>query len=398
MFYRMNLYEGIINLGIFIKNRYHKLQPTNHYYTINLQFFADEEKTEKPTPRKRQKAREKGQVLQSREINSALLLLTMFFTIKVSSPFIYNEILNYFNKVFTDYIKVEDLFTASFIMKFTAETILVFLKIIAPILLVAFLAGLIIGYAQVGFLFTVEPIKFKFEKLNPINGFKRIFSLHSGVELLKSILKIVISLYVAYLYLKGEVNNTVNLMDMDIFHTIIYIGNLVINTGITITLVLIVLAVFDYLFQWWEYERSLRMTKHELKEEYKQTEGDPQIRARIKQKQRQLATTRMMREVPKADVVITNPTHFAVALKYEPEKDSAPVVIAKGQDYIALRIKEIAQENNIEIVENKELAQTLYKTVDIGEQIPEELYQAVAEILAFVYSLREQKGKLAINS
>lgn len=392
-FYCFTIILFLVLRKTLLKSINHKQQTTNRVFRINLQFFAEgEEKTEKATPRKRKQAREKGQVLRSKEINSAVLLLAMFLTIKYSCPFIYNEFILYFNKIFTTYIKMEDLFTVNVFMKFTAETVIVFLKIMAPMLIVALLAGLISGYGQVGFLFTLEPLKFKPEKLNPINGFKRLFSKESLAELLKSIIKIIISIYIAYLYLKNEVNNIVKLMDMDVLNIFIYMGNIAINVSIAIIVALVVLAVFDYIFQWWQYEKNLRMSKHDLKEEYKQTEGNPQIKSKIKQKQRQMAASRMMKEIPKADVVITNPTHFAIALKYEPEENAAPVVIAKGQDYIALRIKEIAKENKVEVVENKELARTLYSTVDIGEAIPEELYQAVAEILAFVYSLKEKQA------
>ncbi len=365
-----------------------ELPSANRYFTIDLQLFADEEKTEKATPRKRQKAREKGQVLKSREINSAILLLAMFLTIKLSCPYIYNELLVYSRSIFTQYVNMEDLFTTSTFIKFMIETIVVFLKIMAPILAVALLVGLASGYAQVGFLFTLEPLRLKPERLNPIQGFKRLFSRQSLVELVKSAIKIVVSIYIAYLYLRGEVNNIVKIMDLDVLNIIIYVGSIAINVSFAIVIALVILAVFDYVFQWWEYERNLKMTKHEVKEEYKQIEGNPQVKSKIKQKQRQMAASRMMKEIPTADVVITNPTHFAVALKYDADKSSAPVVVAKGQDYIAIRIKEIARENKVEVVENRELARTIYSTVDIGDPIPEELYQAVAEILAFVYSLK----------
>lgn len=360
------------------------------FYSINLQLFADDEKTEKATPKKRQDARQKGQVFKSKEVNSAVLLLAMFLTIKYSCPMIYEEISQYFKVVFNEYMK-RDIVEISTLMNFVTYTLSVFTKVMLPILLVSVLAGLISGYAQVGFLFTLEPLKVKLEKLDPIKGFKNIFSKQALVELIKSFIKIGVAIYIAFVYLKGEVNNALKLADMDIMNIFIYIGNLAINVSIAIIIVLGLLAIFDYFFQWWDYERNLKMSKHEIKEEYKQTEGNPQIKAKIKQKQRQMAASRMMKEIPKADVVITNPTHFAVAVKYEPEKNSAPLVIAKGQDYLALRIKDIARENSVEIVENKQLARTLYSTVEIGEQIPEDLYQTVAEVLAFVYSLKEKK-------
>jgi flagellar biosynthetic protein FlhB len=365
---------------------------TQHWaFTIDLQMFADDEKTEKATPRKREQARKKGQVLHSKEVNTAAILLALFLTIKYASPYIYNEFVMYFNKVFTSYMNGDIQFDQiSEVMKFTEDTIVVFLRIMAPILVVALFASLLSGYAQIGFLFTVETLQFKLEKLNPISGFKRMFSKQSVVELLKSVIKIVIAIYIAYLYLKGEVSNVILLMDMDVMHIFMYIGNLAINVSIAIIIALIVLAIFDYIFQWWEYENNLKMSKQELKEEYKQTEGNPQIKAKIKQKQRQMSASRMMKEIPKADVIIANPTHFAVALKYDQSEGEAPIVIAKGQDYVALRIKDIAKENSVEIVENKPLARTLYSTVDIGEPIPEELYQTVAEILAFVYKLKQK--------
>jgi len=360
------------------------------FYSIDLQFFADEEKTEKATPKKRQDARKKGQVLKSKEINSAVLLLAMFLTVKFSSPMIYEELSNYFRVVFNEYMK-RDITEISTFMNFVIFTTGVFMKIILPILVVSVLAGLISGYAQVGFLFTLEPLQFKLEKLNPINGFKHMFSQQSLVELVKSFIKISAALYIVFIYLKGEVNNVSKLVDMDVMNIFMYIGNIAINVSIAIITVLAILAVFDYVFQWWDYEKNLKMSKHEVKEEYKQMEGNPLIKAKIKQKQRQMSASRMMKDIPKADVVITNPTHFAVALKYEPEKNSAPMVIAKGQDYLALRIKEIAKDNSVEIVENKPLARTLYSTVEVGDAVPQELYQAVAEVLAFVYSLKDKK-------
>jgi flagellar biosynthetic protein FlhB len=206
--------------------------------------------------------------------------------------------------------------------------------------------------------------------------------------LIKSIIKIIIVSFVAYSYLSSQVTEVLNLMDEDLLDISVFIGTAAFSVAIRICIALIILGALDYIYQRYDYEKSLRMTKQEIKDEYKQIEGNPEIKSKIKQKQRQISMRRMMQDVSKADVVITNPTHFAVALKYDAEKGSAPIVTAKGQDYIALRIKQIARENKVEIVENKQLARTIYSTVDIGEAIPAELYQAVAEILAFVYSLK----------
>lgn len=357
---------------------------------LNLQLFAQSagDKTEKATPKKRKDARKKGQVLQSREINSALVLMLVFVTLRIFGSHMYNEILQYTRKVLTEYPKIEDMFMPDILVKVFVDSVTVFLKVTAPVLAVALLTGLVAGYAQVGFLFTLETLAPKFSRINPFSGLKRIFSPRGAVEMAKAILKITIIGYVAYSYLNGQADSIVKMMDMDVIRIAAMIGTVSINVAIRICIVLIILSLFDYAYQWWEYEKNLKMTKQEVKEEYKQTEGNPEIKSKIKQKQRQMSMRRMMQEVPKADVVITNPTHFACAIKYDAGVTDAPVLVAKGQDYIAMRIKEVAKESKVEIVENKALARTIYDTVDIGKAIPPELYQAVAEILAFVYSLK----------
>jgi len=359
--------------------------------TVNLQLFADSgEKTEKPTPKKRRKAREEGQVLQSKEMTSAIVLLSIFLTLKIAGSFMYEQLYLNFKIAYTDLAQVPDLYTLQGIRKMFIETVLQFLKIVAPVFAIAFLASLATSYAQVGFLFTTKTLAFKFNRINPINGFKRLFSLRSVMELFKSILKIAIVGYIAYSYFSGEAVNMLKTMDMDVISIAVYICSTAINIAIRMCIALLILGVLDYGYQWWEYEKSLKMTKQEVKQEYKESEGNPEIKGKIKQKQRQIALRRMLQDVPKADVVITDPTHFAVAIKYDPKVADAPLVIAKGQDYMALRIKEIAKENKVEIVENKQLARTLYSTVEIGEKIPPELFQAVAEVLAFVYSLKNK--------
>lgn len=359
---------------------------------INLQLFAQGggDKTEKATPKKRQDARKKGQVLQSREIASAMVLIFVFIVLKVFGGYIYNEIAGFTKSIITGYPDTYGLFTPHAVTKLFIDAVIVLIKTTAPIFAVAAITGLLVGYAQVGFLFTMETISFKFNRINPLNGIKRIFSMRGAVELVKSVVKIGLIGYVAYSYLSGEASNVLKLMDMDVMGVAAYIASTSLNVAIRICVVLILLGVLDYGYQWWEYEKSLKMSKQELKEEYKQMEGNPEIKSKIKQKQRQMSMRRMLHDVPKADVVITNPTHYAVAVRYDTAVSDAPSVIAKGQDFIALRIKEVAKEHKVEIVENKPLARTLYETVEIGQAIPPELYQAVAEVLAFVYSL---KGK-----
>lgn len=355
---------------------------------INLQLFAEDGKTEKATPKKRRDARKKGQVLQSREISNAVILIFVFLSLRIFGKTIYLEISSFMRRVLEEYPKINEPFAINVLAKLFVETVAVLLKTTAPVFIIGFIASLLVGYAQVGFLFTTETLGFKFSRLNPFAGLKRIFSLRAFVELLKSIIKIAIISYVSYSYIKSEEKNIVNTINMDVMNTAIYVAITSINVAIRICAALIILGVIDYIYQWWEYEKSLKMTKQEVKEEFKQTEGNPEIKSKIKQKQRQLSMRRMLHEVPKADVVITNPTHYAVAVKYDAAISDAPVVIAKGQDYIALRIKDAAREHNIEIVENKPLARSLYDTTEIGESIPPELYQAVAEVLAFVYSLK----------
>lgn len=362
---------------------------------INLQLFAQGggggDKTEKATPKKRQDARKKGQVLQSREISSALVLMLVFVTLRIFGGYIYSELVQFTKRVMVVYPRDYNFYMPDVLIKIFIDAVTVFFKVTAPILAVALIGGLIAGYAQIGFLFTMETLKFKFSRINPVSGFKRIFSARGLVELAKSILKITIIGYVSYQYLNSQKENVIKLMDMDVIGIGAFIGLTSLNVAIRICFVLIILSLFDYAYQWWEYEKNLKMTKQEVKEEYKQTEGNPEIKSKIKQKQRQMSMRRMMQEVPKADVIITNPTHYACAIKYDASVSDAPMLLAKGQDYIAQRIKEIAKESKVEIVENKVLARTIYDTVDIGKAIPPDLYQAVAEILAFVYSLKENK-------
>ncbi len=357
---------------------------------LNYQLFAagGDDKTEKATPKKKSDARKKGQVFQSREMSASLILVLMVVSINAFGSIIYEQITQYMKKAFTEYLTMTDAIDPGILAKLFIDGLLVLAKTTLPLLLIAALAAFIVGYAQVGFLFTLETLKPKGNRINPFSGFKRIFSMRSIVELVKSIIKILIVGWVAYSYLKSKTNDVVTLMNQDLLDVLSFIGNAAFAVALRICVAMIIVGFLDYLYQRFDYEKSLKMTKQEVKEEYKQLEGNPEIKSKIKQKQRQMSMRRMMQEIPKADVVITNPTHFAVAIKYDAQKASAPYVVAKGQDYIALRIKQVANENKIQIVENKPLARTLFSTVDIGQAIPPELYQAVAEILAFVYNLK----------
>lgn len=356
---------------------------------INLQLFS-EEKTEKATPKKLKESREKGQVLQSKEVNSALMLLGAFAVISITGGFLGNSMVKLTKFFYQDYLNLDYLFSQRNLYQLLVSALFYTFVLSIPIAGVCFLIGLVGSYMQVGFLFTTKTLTFKLSKLNPIEGFKRMFSLKALVELAKSIVKIVMVGYVVWAYAKDQINVILNTIEMNVESIMVTLSNLAIGIGYRSGLVLVFLAILDYLYQKYDYEKQMKMTKQEIKEEYKQTEGNPQIKSKIREKQRQISMRRMMQEIPKADVIITNPTHFAIAIKYDPHQGQAPKVLAKGQDLIAQQIKKIAKENDVPIVENKPLARTLYDMVEIGDIIPPDLYQAVAEVLAYVYQMNKK--------
>lgn len=358
-------------------------------FVINLQLFA-EEKTEAASPKRRREAREKGQVAKSRELVTAVLLLATFLAIRIFAKSIYMNLTQTIQLFFSFPRNMSDVISTGDLVSIYLRCLWTFAKVLAPVMMISVLAAISLNYLQVGFLFTLKPLVPKFNKLNPIEGFKNIVSKNALVELIKSILKIGIIGFVIYNYLRKNFIVVPELLAMNLNSTAIFIGTTIINTGIRVAAILIVISLFDLAYQYWQYEKNLRMSKQEVKEEYKMTEGNPQIKSKIREKQRQMSLRRMMTEVPKADVVITNPTHFAIAVKYDSQKAEAPIVLAKGKDIIAQKIKEIAKENNVPTVENKPLAQALYKSVEIGDMVPADLYKAVAEVLAFVYSLKNK--------
>lgn len=362
----------------------------------NLQFFAKEgpggEKTEPATEKKLNDARKEGQVAKSKEVGNAVSLLALFLILKLWVGNMGQQFLQVFSDV---YRRIPDA-TANWngylpendILVIFRHMILEILYMIAPILAIAFVIAFVCDIVQVKWKVTAKPLQPKFSKISPASGFKRIFSANSLMELVKSIAKIGLVVYVAYSYLQDKWQYLYFLYDMPLMQAIQFIGQLVTDLGIRIAIVYIVLAAVDYIYQRFKFSRDMRMTKQEIKDEYKQQEGDPQIKGKIRQKMQEASRRRMMQSLPQADVVITNPTHYAVAIKYDPEVADAPIVLAKGEDYLAGKIKEIAKENNIEIVENKPLARMLYANVEVGQAVPPELYQAVAEVLAFVYHLQ----------
>lgn len=364
----------------------------------DLQFFAKDgpggEKTEEPTSKKLEDARKEGQVAKSKEIGNAFSLLALFLVLKIYLGPMGTRFMEVFSAVYGQIPDIVKMYNGSLpiasLHVLIRSMMLQMVIILAPVLLVGVAVAVICDVAQVKWNPTTKPLKPKFSKLNPIKGFGRIFSPNSLVELLKSVLKLALIGYMVYSYLKDKVGNIFLLYDISLNQAIGMIGEIVVDLGIRVAAVYMIIAFLDFGYQKWKFHEDMKMTKQEVKDEYKNQEGDPQIKGKQKQRMREASMRRMMQQLPEADVVITNPTHYAVAIKYEPEKYDAPYVLAKGENYLAQRIKDVAKENNIEIVENKPLARMLYANVEIGGLIPPELYQAVAEVLAFVYHL---KGK-----
>lgn len=354
-------------------------------FVFDLQLFAGE-KTEEPTAKRKQDALKKGQVGRSTEINAAFVLLAGFFALKMLGGDAVEEIMNYSIYIFGNLnFDVNE----ETIMQLFISIVILLAKTSIPLMVLIMIIGLAMNIAQVGFNFSTEKLSFNPGRLNPISGFGRIFSKRSLVELVKSIIKILIIGTLVYMNLSEELFQMPKLIYTDLFAGLGLVSEIVFNLAFKIIGLFMVMAVLDLLYQKWQHNQDLKMTKQEVKEEFKQQEGDPQIKSRIRQKQRQMAMSRMMQEVPKADVIITNPTHFAVALKYEAGMTS-PVVLAKGQDLVAQKIKEIARENRVPIVENKPLARAIYAAVEVGGNIPQELFKAVAEVLAYVYKLKHR--------
>lgn len=368
-----------------------KAEPERPVIRFDLQFFADPSKTEEATEKRKQEARKKGQVAKSMELNSVVVLFAMFLFLNFAGGWLYYEIKAYLKNNLAPASMITEL-TESNLGHMLLGHLIFFLRIFLPIGLCAVVIAVGINYLQVGPLFTTEPLRPKFSKLNPINGFKRMFSSQGLVDLVKSCLKLIIVLYFAYSTIKSRIFLLVDTAKLGVLQTGVIVWSIVFQVALKVCTFLLILAILDYAYQRWQLRKNLRMSKKEVRDEYKQVEGNPLIKNKIRQRQREIAQRRMMQEVPNADVVITNPTHLAIALKYEPGRMAAPSVIAKGEGYIAQKIREIAQANGVVLVENKPLAQAIYKTVEIGEVIPEKLYQAVAEVLAFVYRLKQKNA------
>lgn len=368
-----------------------RLKP--YYLSYNLQLFAKEgqdgEKTEEPTAKKLEDARKKGQVMRSTEVVTAATLLVFFLMLKVFVGFIGNRFISSFHKTLGsigDY--TSEPFNTNMARTIIHSSLWDIVVAAFPIMIAGFVVTIVSILFQVKWKVTTEPLKPKFDKFNPVSGMKRLFSKDKIMDLLKSTAKVIILAYVVYSYLKDQWPLIFKMYSYTLPQAIAVIGDTVISVGIRISLFFAAIAVFDLFYQKWKFHQDMMMSKQEVKDEYKNSEGDPKIKSQQRQRMQQASQRRMMQDLPNADVVITNPTHLAVAIRYDKEAHEAPVVVAKGADYLAQKIKDVARANAIEIVENKPLARMLYHNVEIGAEIPPELYQMVAEVLAYVYSLQ----------
>ena len=351
---------------------------------------SGQEKSEAPTSRRIQEARKKGDVAKSMEVPSAAVLLAGLLTLYFASDFMMDRLLfllrHYLGNLHTFQI------TTGNMPMLTRESMLETGLIVAPVMGVIFITALAANYAQVGILFTTEKLIPKFDKIDPIQGFSRLFSKQTLANVVKSVGKLLIIGYVSYTEIKKALPGILPLMDQEPVLILAFMGRVAFWIFLKSALIIALLAAIDYAFQRWQFMEKMKMTKQEIKDEAKQTEGDPHVKGRIRSIQMQMARQRMMAEVPKADVVITNPTRLAIALRYDPLAMAAPMVLAKGAGVIAQKIREIAEEHGIPLVEDKPLAQALYKSVGLNESIPENLFQTVAEVLAYVYSIKRKRA------
>ncbi len=363
----------------------------------NLQLFAKDgpggEKTEPASGKKLDDARKEGNVAKSKEIVNSVGLLVCFYFLKTTIGSVGENLMQLYRIVYeripTYAENTEDINVNSTMLLMT-EMVKQLALIVLPFLLLALVISFLMEALQIKWMVTAKPMAPKLSKLSPIKGVKRIFSMQSLINLLKSIGVVAICIGVVLSQIGAIGEMLLNLYDLTLIQAVGSIGEFIFDIAIKISAIYLIIGFIDFAFQRWKFQQDMKMTKQEVKDEYKNEEGDPKVKAQQKARMRQASQRRMMQQLPKADVVITNPTHFAVALQYDTEIASAPIVIAKGENYLAQKIKEKANEYHIEIVENRPLARALYQSVDIGEEVPEELYQAVAEVLAYVYNLKDR--------
>lgn len=354
--------------------------------------MAGEDKTEKASPKKRRDERKKGNVFQSKDVVTVGVIAVSFVVLNIWITHIYTNVKGAIYK-YIDLTKTTIEINNSFISQIFKDISIYVFGSTGILMISIMVTSIILTGSQTRFLISRENIKFKFSKLNPLSGIKRMFSLRASVELIKNLIKVALLGYVIYSSISGIFYQIPKLMYIDLMSGIKFIFTTILSLVKSVVIYFVLISAFDFLYSWWEYEKNIKMSKQEIKEEYKQEEGDPKIKGKIKEKQRAISMSRMMQQVPQADVVIKNPTHFAVAIRYDMENDAAPIVLAKGKDNIALKIIETAIKNNINTVENKPLARALYQSAELNRQIPLEFFEPVAEILAWVYNLKSQKNK-----
>ncbi len=348
----------------------------------------DQEKTEEPTSKKIEDARKDGNVPKSQDSSSFITLVVGIFTFLALFPFMQRHLVELYH-YYQSFIGVE--FTKNMILEISIVTFKEVVLVVMPLAVAVAISGLLAGFLQFGFVFSSKPLMPDITKLDPIKGMKNLLSVKKLIETIKVILKVALVLLIAYNFLYKFSQEMPSVVYLSIFDQLSWLREKALILGSAMLLLFFFLALFDLFFVRYNYFKDLRMSKQEIKDEFKQMEGDPQIKARIRKIQMEMTKRRMMQEIPDADVVITNPTHFAVALRYDKEKDNAPIVLAKGINHLALKIKEIARLHDIQIIENPPLARELYKKCDINDIIPDNLYKAVAEVLAFVYKSSKTK-------
>ncbi|OGC33457.1 flagellar biosynthesis protein FlhB [candidate division WOR-1 bacterium RIFOXYC2_FULL_37_10] len=353
------------------------------------------DKTEEPTPHRLREAREKGQIAKSREITTAILLLLSYSVFRYFGETSWTALVDMGQGIFSQIPASANEFSLGFAAYILAIGLRSLALALIPIFAVTFLAAIIAESLQTGFVFAGDQLSPKLERLNPLEGFKKIFSMQGFVEVIKSLLKIIIVFYIAWVAVKNDLTYVIVLLESSLWDALVLGGSIAYTVAMRVGTFYIIIAILDYFYRRWEYLKNLKMTKQEIKEEYKRLEGDPQVKQRIRDMARQIAYQRMMSAVPKADVVVTNPTHVACAIKYDQQKAKAPSVLAKGLRKHAEKIRAIAEEYEIPIVENEPLARSIYRTTKVGREIPRELYQAVAEVLAYIY--KKKKDREALN-
>ena len=350
------------------------------------------EKTEEPTEKKKRDARKKGNIPKSRDLSAAALMLIAITLLKYLGPWMAHYTKIFFIKMFEEQFGVLEIPEGKEVIPYAINWFMWLALLSAPFLVLVFIGAYAVNLFQVGFLFTTEPLKLDFKKVNPVSGLKRMFSVKNVVMLVMNLAKMAVVMGVAWATVIEEVQNVLTMVEMDTAGMFIYSTDHVLSLAQKLAILLMILGYADFRYQKWKHNKDLKMTKQEIKEEFKQMEGDPMVKQKRRQKQMELAQNRMMQEVPQAEVVVRNPTHFAVAISYKTGM-AAPLVVAKGKDKLAEQIIAVARENRIPTVENPPLARELYKKVEVGDQIPEELFAAVAEILASVMDV-EKKSRM----